>query len=627
MQTRASVGVCLALVVGVAAVYGQVLGHEFLAWDDDHYVTRNVRVLQGLSGESVVWALGSLAAKNWHPLTWLSHMLDVQIFGPNAGAHLAVNAGLHAAAAVLLFLALRALSGSLWRSAFVAAIFALHPTHVESVAWVSERKDLLSGLFFALTLLAYAGYARRPGVVRYLLVFLALALGLLAKPMLVTVPLVLLLLDVWPLGRWQRSRALALVGEKVPLLLLSGFASWMTLLAQSRGALASIDALPLSARLGNASITYVAYLWKTLWPANLSFFYPHPALVSEGALLVPALASALVLGIVTAAIAIFGRRRPYLGVGWLWYLGMLVPVIGLVQVGVQSMADRYTYLPLIGIYVIAAWGARDWLAQFPSARPLAAIAAALAIAVCAGLAFRQAATWRDSATVFEHGMAVTENNYVAYHHLGLLAVDDGRLDEARGYHERALEIYPRYAPAQVGLGTVLVRKGNLPLAIEAFQRAILQSPYSAEAHNNLGAVFAQQGDLERAEKRFDYALELRPDYGKPHVNLGGIYVARGEFEPAAAAYEQAIRLGTDPLAEAHAALGGVYIRLDRLKDAEAQIKQAIRLRPGDFRSRYNLGVVFESRGELAKARTQYGEALRIQPGFAAARQRLSQLED
>lgn len=521
----------LALAVLIFALYGQVAGHQFVRLDDWPYLLQNPHVRQGLSWEGVRWAFTTSYASNWHPLTWLSHMLDCEIFGLRpAGPHL-VNVALHAANAILLFEALRRMTGAFWTAAFAAALFALHPLRVESVAWASERKDVLAALFWWLATLAYLGYARRGGLQRYLGVFLLMALGLMAKPMLVTLPFALLLLDFWPLERWspagpafapEASGSVAakpafapaspgrLALEKTPLLILSVASALVTLWVQrSAGSIHSLEVIPTGARVANALVSYVSYLGKTIWPAGLACFYPHPAVIRTdpmAALLGPAIASGLLLAGITAAVLALRRHR-YLPVGWFWYLGTLVPVIGLVQVGSQARADRYTYLPLVGIYLMIAWGARDLLRRRPALRSAAAGAAAISLAACALVTAFQVATWKDTTTLLRHALAVTRNNYLAHNNLGLEYTDEGRLDDSSAEFAAATKIRPNLAVAYYNWGVVDVRRGELGRAAERFETALRYDPDHAEAHNNLGRVYALLGRDREAIEQYRRALD------------------------------------------------------------------------------------------------------------------------
>jgi tetratricopeptide (TPR) repeat protein len=555
--------ICAGLALAVAVVYAPVPGFEFIYCDDDAYVFENSTVRQGLSRVGVAWAVSGAHVANWHPVTWLSHMLDVELFGLDAGGHHAVNVAFHAANAALLFLALRALTGTLWPAAVVAALFALHPLRVESVAWVAERKDVLSGFFFMATLLAYAAYARRPGVVRYAWVFAGVALGLAAKSMLVTLPCVLLLLDVWPLRRWRRETALRLVAEKLPLLALAAAASAAAIWSQSSdGAMGDLATLPFSARLSNAVDAYAAYLGKTVWPTRLAIFYPHPALAS------PESYTALRVGTVAAAIGLIAatglalqqlRGRPYLAVGWFWTLGMLVPVIGLVQVGEQAMADRYAYLSLIGVSIVIVWGVRDLATALPPLRLALVVIVPVVLVACTALTSRQVLHWRDGQSVFEHALTVTERNYFAHNHLGRTFENRGEVELAARQYEAAIAIRPS-AGTLSNLGAALAKLGRHEDAVARFEDALRLEPDSASAHSNLGVVYGMFDQPQKAIAAYERALELGSQKPAPYYNLGSLLVRLGEFERGARHLEQALAL--DPYhAGAANNLGVAYTEL------------------------------------------------------------------
>ncbi len=532
--------VCLALIAANLIVYASVWHHDFVNYDDNEYVSTNVVVQRGLTWDGASWAFTTGYAANWHPLTWLSHMLDVQLYGLDPGPHHLTNLLFHIANTLLLFGLLHRMTGALGRSAFVAGLFAVHPLHVESVAWVAERKDVLSTLFWMLTLLAYVEYVRRPGLGRYWAVLLFFALGLMAKPMLVTLPFVLLLLDFWPLGRmgmgsnpangWVSSpggwaTTVRLVWEKLPLLSLTVVSSIVTLRVQRRGGnVVSLSATPLNHRVANALVSYFAYIGKMLWPARLAALYPYvqslPGWWVAGAFLG-------LLGISVAVIRA-GPRRPYLPVGWLWYLGTLVPVIGLIQVGYQAMADRYTYIPLIGLFIVVAWGVPDLLVRWPFRRIALPAAAGLVILACVIAARGQLRYWENSTTLFTHDLAVTTGNNIVHNNLGIVLADQGRLDEAIAHFSEALRIEPDYADAHNNLGVALADEGKLDEAIAHLSEALRIDPNYAEAHYNLGLALVGQGKLDEAIAHYSKALRIKPDYTKARDNLRLTLVKRGE---------------------------------------------------------------------------------------------------
>ena len=597
-----SLAVCVALVAAVAAVYWPAADFDFVSLDDPSYVFANPMVQGGLSPAAVRWAFSTFHASHWHPLTWLSLMTDCQLFGVGPRGHHVVNIALHAVNAVLLFVVLQVMTGALSASAMVAALFALHPLRVESVAWVTERKDVLSGLFWMTTLLAYVWYVRRGGVLRYLLIAVSFSLGLMAKPMLVSLPLVLLLLDVWPLGRMRLTMTptelTRLVIEKLPLVGLAAVSSTITMLAaESSGAVGSLAELSWWARLENAPIAYLTYLSKTLWPASLAAAYPHPVLVSSHAawsLAGRATGAALLLALMSVLTLVMINRRPYLAVGWFWFLGTLVPVIGIVQAGFQAMADRFSYIPLVGIFIAVVWGGREIAMHWPRARPVLAGAAIVVLVSCALVSRRQLWTWRDSVALFEHAIAVTGDNYFAEANLAAVLAATGRADDAAAHYETALAIRPDYATALTGLGTIYSRQGKLDQAAAYQVRALALEPDSPVVLTNLGAVLFQQGKLDDAAGYLERAVELRPDYGTAHTNLGAIYFRRNDFAGAALHFTEAVRLFPDSAA-AHNNLGAVLVRQGRFEEAALEFEQALRLQPNLADAQRNLQ---ELRGRL-----------------------------
>lgn len=605
--------VSLLLVLTVAAAYASVLGADFVNYDDQAYVTENRWITGGLQARSVAWAMTAFEAGNWHPLTWISHMADCQAFGLRPRGHHAVSLALHALSAVLVFLVMRRLTGRAGPSAVVAGLFALHPLNVESVAWVSERKNVLSTTFWLLGMGAYAAYARKPSLARYLLVALFLALGLLAKPMVVTLPCVLLLLDVWPLRRVDlgapdalaRLRSLAV--EKLPLLGLSLLSSALTVGAQSAGgAVTSLEAIPVPARVANAAVSYVAYLGKMLWPAGLAAFYPHVALSLASPRVV---FSALGLLLATALVARQAARRPYLLVGWLWYLGTLVPVIGLVQVGSQAMADRYAYVPLLGIFIMLVFAADELGGA--RVRPVLAGAALLWLVVLGILTARQARFWHDSRSLFQHALDVTDKNYVAETNIGLVDAKELRWEDAMARFRRALAIRPSHAEARANLGVALAKMGKVDEAIPQLEKALRVDPSSSLTHANLGLALRGK-DPARALDHMRRAVELKPDFMEARLNLGAALLDGGKDEEARAAFEAALAI--DPRsAPAHFRLGSILLDHGRPREAAAHFEEALRLDPKLASARNSLGVARLREGRPDQAIPLFRDALRESP--------------
>jgi len=702
--------ICLLLVLVTAAVYWPVALNDFVNYDDSDYVTANIHVQGGFSLANVIWAFTTGHASNWHPLTWLSHMTDWQVFGEHAWGHHLVNVAFHIANTLLLFLVLRRMTAAVWRSAFVAALFGLHPLHVESVAWVSERKDVLSGCFFLLTLWAYTRYVesrvhdaqstvsrpertvqrpkskdqspkprikdREPTVrspqpmeqgqpaahhawLYYWISIVLFAFGLMSKPMLVTVPFVLLLLDYWPLQRCgfenQKSKVetfLSLVWEKAPFLILSLVSCAVTFQVQRKGGAVS-TILSLGARGGNAVVSYGRYLGKTFWPLDLSVLYPHPGHWPAWEVVV----ATLLLVAICVAVVVLGRQRPYLVVGWLWFLGTLVPVIGLVQVGIQSMADRYMYVPLIGILIVITWGISEVAPRWTGHANLA-LGAGLSLMFCAALTMRQILYWRNSETLFLRAVQVTPRNYLAYNNIGFYLSGKGRSAEAIGYYRRSLEINPQYEDALNNMGYALagqkrygeafgfyeealkVRPDNVEVhnnlgnafsetgrgneAIEQYLFVLKHNPEHADAHNNLGIALAMRGNLDEAIIHFRAALRFKPNYASAHSNLGNALAAQHKLDEAISEYQKSLLL--NPIdAQAHNNLGNALAELGRLDEAVPQYTEALKLNANNPEAHFNLGLALARLGKREDAVAHLREALRLRPDYEEARQQMEAL--
>src|SRR5438552_7404526 len=512
-RSAQTMGICIALAALSWLVFGQTLWHDFVNYDDPRYVYENTNITEGLSISGIVWAFTHIHSMNWHPLTTISHMLDCQLYGLKAGWHHCTNVLLHSIAVMLLFVGLLQMTGAFWRSAFVAAVFAIHPLRVESVAWIAERKDVLSGVFFMLTLLAYLYYVRLPRTGRYLMVVFVFACGLMSKPMLVTLPFVLLLLDYWPLDR-IRGQVSKRVLEKIPLIALSAVSSIATLVAQ-KGAVGYTEELPVLERFNNAVLSYVLYIWQMLSPVNLAVFYPHP----ENRLPLWQISSSFLLLICVTAVAIaLRKKRPYLITGWLWYLGTLVPVIGLVQVGWQGRADRYTYLPQIGLYIMGTWTVADWSASWRHQREILGASAAIIIGVLSWRGWIQTTFWRDSETLFTHTLAVTSNNDVAENNLGIVLLRKGKLDEAISMLQAAVNLRPENAPAHDNHAKAFLQKGQVADAMIHYRKLLEIQPENDEAHNILCTVLIQQGRIREAIEQWKERVTNQPDNGNAKRN-------------------------------------------------------------------------------------------------------------
>lgn len=512
----------MALVIIILAVYMKAGNHQFLDFDDRDYVTNNSHVASGITYDNIIWAFTSVDKSNWHPITWLSHMADVQLYGMNPRGHHLTNVVIHTASSVLLLLLLFRLTGALWQSSFVAFLFALHPLHVESVAWVAERKDVLSAFFWFFTLLLYAAYVARPKPALYLFALFSFVLGLMSKPMLVTLPVVMLLIDFWPLHRWQHEklrpisgRALAIIKEKIPFFACSILSSIITIYAQYHGgAMSSLDEMPYQVRVENALISYVKYIGKTLWPHDLAVFYPPSAFS-----LWQVINSLLFLSIVTTIVIRAMRRYPYLLVGWFWFLVTLVPVIGLIQVGGQSMADRYSYIPVIGLFIMVAWGIPDLTVGMKHRQSILSMLAGVVIIVFSAQTWRQLGYWHDNISLFRHTIQVTTDNYIIHNNLGGALAENGDLDAAILEYQEALRINPNDVKTHNNLGIALGKKGAFDAAIKEFQASLRINPTDGEIHNNLGFTLFNKGSMDAAIHEYQEALRLNPNDTKAYYNL------------------------------------------------------------------------------------------------------------
>jgi Flp pilus assembly protein TadD len=683
---RAVFGVCVFLLCAVWVVFGQTLGHGFINYDDEEYVYGNPHVIHGLNLKGIEWAFTHRMCDFYHPLTMASFMLDAQAYGLKAGGYHLTNILLHGMTAILLFLVLRRMmdpganksvgvvatpAGALWPSAFVAAVFAIHPLRVESVAWVTERKDVLSGLFFVLTLGAYVRYTRNSfSPVRYLTVIVLFALGLLSKPSLVTLPFLLLLLDYWPLARMQPAVPRStfkvlrpLIIEKIPLFLLSTASCVVTILTQ-QSSLAQVGKFPLFSRAGYAAVSYVVYLGQMFYPAGLAVLYPYP---KEGLPLPEVvLALALLAGISVGVLAL-RRRRPYLVVGWLWYLGMLVPMIGVVQAGSVARADRFTYLAQIGVSILLTWTVVELTAPWRSRRWVLGGGAMVVLAVLITCARIQTTYWRNSETLWTHTLACTSDNYVAQNGLGSALLKMGNVDEAIADSQKALQINPDFAEAHNNLGNALFKKGDVDEAIAHYQKALQIKPDYVEAHNNLGNALFKKGNVDEAIAHYQKALQIKPDYEQVNNNLGVVLakahsdyantlVQMGRDDEAMVEFREALELFPDFADARHGLalillqkgqvdeaivqfqkireqypdkvmasfdLGNAYFQKGQLDEAAAFYQRALKIKPDDVSALNNLGMVLLTKGMADEAVVQFRKALALQPDFALARTNLN----
>ena len=606
--------VCLALAAITFAVFGQTLTHEFVNLDDDLYVYENPMVARGLSMKGLAWVFTHADCELYHPLTMLSLMGDYQLHGLHAGGYHLTNVLLHTASVILLFLILRQMTGALWRSAFVAAVFAIHPLRVESVAWVAERKDVLSGFFFMVTLGAYAHYVRNPkSPARYLMVAVAFVLALLSKPTVVTLPFVLLLLDYWPLHRFEPRKLLGLILEKIPLLALAAGACAMTVLAAGKE-ITSRGAIPMPLRIGNALVSYAVYLRQVVWPGGLAVFYPQ---LEKGYPVWTIAFSFLLLALITGGVLAFGRKRRWLLTGWFWYLGMLTPMIGIVQVEEFMHADRYTYLPQIGIYIGAAW----LVAEYRVSRVAFEGLMAGVLAVLMVCAWRQTGYWKNSEILWTHTLACTTGNYIAHNNLGDALDQKGRVDDAIPQFQNALQINPDFVEAHNNLGAALFQKGKVDEAIVHYQEALKIKPDDAKAHDNLGIALFQKGRVDEAITHYQNALQINPGYAKAHYNLGIALFQKGRVDEAITHFQRALEINPDD-AKAHNDLGTVLQQKGRVDEAITQYEEALKIKPDFAEAHNNLGSALRQKGRVDEAITHYQIALQINPGYAEAHNNL-----
>jgi len=639
-QKQAVLWICLFLIVATAAVYWQVTSFDFVDFDDHKYVPENPMVQKGLTAESIHWAFTSNHASNWFPLTWLSLMLDRQLFGPGPAAFHRTNLILHIINTLLLFFILHSSTKLHWPAFLVASAFALHPLHVESVAWVTERKDVLSTLFWMLTMLAYIRYCRwgRTKIVWYGLGLASMALGLMAKPMLVTLPFVLLLLDYWPLGRmsfslYARSYGaeahtslkgsgtkglIFLILEKIPFFILSAASSVVTLIVQKQTR-APIILLSVKDRIANALVSYWAYIEKMFWPKNLAAFYPHPGSTLAAGQIIIAI---IILIAISSAVVLFGAKKRYLVTGWLWYLGTLLPVIGLVQVGTQAMADRYTYIPLVGLFIIICWLVYDVVV---GTRLRRIILAGIAIVVCILLmicTFRQVGYWRNSGTLFERALKVTSKNYVAHTGLGVTFAQGGDIEKAVHHFNAAVGIKPDHIDAYFNLAKALAQQGKVSEAIEHYTKVLSLNPGDADAYNELGLLLAGQGKLDEAIALYRRGLESNPQNVLLHSNLGVALIGQGKFDEAVTEFRLVLQSRAD--SGAHKNLAVALTFNGRFDEATKHYTESIRLEPTNAHTHYLLGNALLAQGKTAEAIAEYRTALELNPHHQRAKTALEE---
>ena len=625
--------ICVGLALATFLAFEQVRHNQFVNYDDGTYITENRHVKAGITRDSVIWAFTAIhPSGNWHPLTSLSHMLDCQLFGLNPSWHHMTSLLFHIASTLLLFWILKRTTGAVWRSVFVAAVFALHPLHVESVAWAAEHKDVLSGFLWMLTIFAYVRYTERPIIRRYLLVFLVFSLGLMAKPMLVTLPFVLLLLDYWPLNRFQRpdqngtetvlqSKSVArvysgssvwrLIAEKIPLFALAGISGVITFIVQKKaGSVWGTEILSLNLRIANALVSYIKYIGKMIFPTRLAVLYPYSR---KGFTSWQLIVCILILFVVSAFVIYTARRRRYLIVGWLWYLGTLVPVIGLVQVGAQSMADRYTYLPSIGVFIMVAWGVVELSAKWRYGKIVSVTLAGLSLVGLLMCTRTQVKHWRSSLTLCKHAIEVTEDNFLMHVNLGLALYSQGHVDEANSHYLTALQIKPGSPKAHNNLAVLMLEQGALEEAIKHCRQALRFRPSFADAHNNLGSALARIGKLDEAIEHFHQALKIKPDHIGTYNNLGSALATKGKLDEAVGHYRRALRFNPSNSGVLYN-LGKLYGLQAKYDEAITCYKESLGLKPDQPVAHKELAMVLFRQGKLDEAIVHYEYSIQLKEG-------------
>lgn len=622
--------VILCLITGIVVVYIKVQNFDFVGYDDKLYVTQNQYVQKGISTEGIKWAFTTFHAANWHPLTWLSHMLDCEVYGLNPAGHHWTNVLFHISNTILLFLILFRMTGAIWRSAFVTALFALHPLHVESVAWIAERKDVLSTFYGLLAIAAYYRYVKKSSAKYYILVIALLSLSLMAKPMLVTIPFVLLLLDFWPLKRFQYQRDFSLesektygdairrhhriIIEKIPLFIPVVILCIVTFIAQkSEGAVKAIGALPLKCRIANAIVSYVSYVLKAIWPHKLAVSYPHPGntlpswQIIGGALMIVAAC----YWAIRAA-----KKYPYIPFGLFWYLGTLVPVIGLVQVGNQAMADRYTYIPLIGIFIIVSWGISDFFKKWGFQKIFLGIFAVILLFALSWKTFIQLNTWENGIALFEHAVSVTKNNYQAHNNLGI-AYEPIDLDKSLFHYKAALKINPNYAMSLYNLGNIFLQQDRIDAAVNHYFKALHIKPDYMAALNNLGEALVKKGDYDKAIYYFKTALRTELKKANARMNLANVLFLKGNSDEAISQYKKILQTDSEN-ANTHYNLACVLSSQNKINEAVLHYNETLRIDPKYSKAHYNLGNILLHQGKMKEALIHYAKTINFRPDYVQA---------
>ena len=637
---KANLFIFLSLIFLTVTAYWEVRHNDFINLDDNLYVTENSNVQKGITLKGIFWAFTSIENGQWHPITWLSHMIDYQFFGLDAGGHHVTDLLLHITNTVLLFILLYRMTAAAWQSGFVAALFALHPLHVESVAWVSERKDVLYAFFWILALSAYLHYVRNQNNRWRLLLLLCFIFAVMSKSMAVTLPFVLLLLDYWPLGRMKLRETdhipilfaspslalknrnisiLKLLSEKLPLFSVSAVISLFTIFTNYRvGSLTSADKLSWVLRFQNAAVSYVRYILKMFWPDPLAVLYPFQ--VKLPFWYVAWTTSILVT--ITVLVFLAKEKRPYLVVGWMWYLITLLPAVGLVQSGIQGLADRFTYIPMIGLFMMVVYGASDILKKWPYSKYVLSLPLSMVLFILILLTRSQVLLWRNSITLFEQTLSVTTGNYLIHNNLGVTLARQGKDPQALVQYQKALEINPRYADAHYNMGSLLARQGEDEEAAVQFMESLRIKPDKKEAHNDLGVILNKHGRIREAVFHFTEAIHIDPNYGEAHFNLGTFLFQHGKYGEAVSYFSEALRI--NPLnAGTHNSLAASLAATGKIEEAIIHYHQALKINKDYTDAHYNLGSLLCRLGRPKEAITQYNEVLRLQPSDAEAHYELA----
>lgn len=642
-HNRIKLLIILLLIIMTIAAYWQLTECDFISFDDNLYVTENRQVQSGITIEGIIWAFTTFHAGNWHPLTWLSHMVDCQLYGLNPMGHHWTNLLFHMANTLLIFFIFQKITEAIWKSAFVATLFALHPLHVESVAWVAERKDVLSTFFGLLMIVAYYHYVNKPSITKYIFIILFLSLGLMAKPMLVTMPFVLLLLDLWPLKRLnlslnqppgQTSNLIPLIQEKIPLFILATISISLTFLAQqSSGAVQSLELIPINYRIANALIAYSGYFIKAIWPQYLSVFYPHLGINQPVWKVVSS--TLFLIGTCFGAIRA-SKKYPYMLVGLLWYIITLLPVIGLIQVGAQSMADRYTYIPLTGLFVIFTWGMHDLLSKNEKyLNSILSLSAVIIISALSLISFNQVKHWKNSTALFENAINVTDDNWLAHNNLGAELYNKEKLDESVFHFQKALKIKPLYFSALYNLGKAYHKKDKLDKATFYYNNALKIKPEHEDTHNNLANLLFAQGRLDEAATRYNLILKINSDNADVHNNLGYLLITQEKHKEALLHFNEALRINPEH-ADAHYNLGLLMIEQGKIETATTHLvkaltmlhfKDAQKINPGYAKVYNKIGIILYKNGKLKEAGIFFSKAIQINPDYLEAVENLEMLKN